>query len=83
MKKMVWFACVVLALGSFSAAAAEVLNVPKWAEGFKEVAEKGSPEDVDWEEVANLGSNGNVRVFFDSKKNPEIYIIGESSIPTW
>ncbi len=82
MKKMVWFACVVLALGSFSAAAAEVLNVPKWAEGFKEVAEKGSPKDVDWEEVANLGSNGNVRVFFDSKKNPEIYIIGESSIPT-
>ena len=76
MKTTTFLACAVLTLGCLFANASEVLNVPKWAEEFKEIAEKGSPKDVDWTNAANLGSAGNVRVFFDKKGNPEIYVIG-------
>ncbi|MBE6393342.1 MAG: hypothetical protein E7044_04715 [Lentisphaerae bacterium] len=82
MKTQIYLMCVALTVGLLSLNAKEVLNIPKWAEEFKELAEKGSPKDVDWNDVANLGSAGNVRVFFDAKGNPEIYIIGIASVST-
>ena len=80
MKTITGFACALLAIGCLTINAQEVLNVPKWAEEFKEIAEKGSPKDVNWEKAAKLGSKGNVYVFFDKKGNPEIYVIGKAPI---
>lgn len=82
LKKCISIGVVALCLVASVSFAAEVLNVPKWAEQFKSVAEKGSPKDVDWNDAANLGSGGNVRVFFDEKGNPEIYIIGDGLVST-
>lgn len=82
MKLVTGIVCGALIIGCLTADAKEVLNVPKWAEEFKEIAEDGSPKDVDWKDVANLGSAGNVRVFFDKKGNPEIYLIGIAPVST-
>ena len=72
--------CLMMLAMCFIAGAEDVLNVPKWAEEFKELAEKGSPDKVDWTEAAKLGSKGNVRIFFDKKGNPEVYVIGRASL---
>ena len=61
---------------------ADVLNVPKWAKGFECIAEKGSPKDVDWSKAVQTGSSGNVRVYFDKKGNPEVYVIGVAPVST-
>ena len=80
MKLVTGIVCGALIIGCLTANAKEVLNVPKWAEEFKEIAEDGSPKDVDWQKEAKLGSKGNVKVFFDKKGNPEVYIIGRAPI---
>jgi len=80
--KIIHCGVLALCLATSATFSAEVLNVPKWAEEFKSVAEKGSPKDVDWNDAANLGSAGNVRVFFDEKGNPEIYVIGVAPVST-
>jgi len=82
LKRCIACGVMALSLAASTAFAAEVLNVPKWAEEFKSIAEKGSPKDIDWGDVANLGSAGNVRVFFDEKGNPEIYVIGIAPVST-
>lgn len=82
LKNIIAGSVMALCLAASVTVGADVLNVPKWAESFKEVAEKGSPKDVDWEDAANLGSAGNVRVFFDGKGNPEIYVIGIAPVST-
>ena len=79
-KKSFFCGVAAFCLAASATFAADVLNIPAWAKDFESVAEKGSPKDVDWEEAAKLGSNGNVLVFFDEKGNPEIYVIGRASV---